>query len=329
MRFRMRRRCRSCSIWWCRKACASGVRRGSISPARSASPATLGLTIRSGRCSAIPARATPPSCSTRPSSARRTCRFRIGWSPREARRACSLEMTQALFRDDSYRAETEAAVLASEPRGIILDRTVFYPRGGGQGGDRGALMLDDGTSVPIADTVYDADRATILHVPVEGAAALPRPGARVTARIDWELRFRRMRAHTALHLLSVVAPDRVTGGSGGDAGGRPDFDSGEVLLDRAEVERRLNELFALDRAVTHRWIADEELEANPGLIKTMSVKPPMGTGRVRLIAIEGLDLQPCGGTHVARTGEVGRASVTGIEKKGKINRRVRIALEPA
>jgi misacylated tRNA(Ala) deacylase len=238
-------------------------------------------------------------------------------------------MTQALFRDDSYRAETEAAVLASEPRGIILDRTVFYPRGGGQGGDRGALMLDDGTSVPIADTVYDADRATILHLPVEGAAALPRPGARVVARIDWELRFRRMRAHTALHLLSVVAPYPVTGGSVGDAEGRLDFDSGEVLLDRAEVERRLNELIALDRAVTHRWIADEELEANPGLIKTMSVKPPMGTGRVRLIAIEGLDLQPCGGTHVKRTGEIGRASVTGIEKKGKINRRVRIALEPA
>lgn len=237
-------------------------------------------------------------------------------------------MTEALFRDDSYAAWTEAVALASGPGGIVLDRTVFYPRGGGQGGDKGALVLDDGTAVPIADTVYDADRATILHVPAEGAA-LPRPGARVTARIDWELRFRRMRAHTALHLLSVVAPYPVTGGSVGDAEGRLDFDSGEAVLDKAEVERRLNELIALDRAVTHRWIADEELEANPGLIKTMSVKPPMGTGRVRLIAIEGLDLQPCGGTHVRRTGEIGRASVTGIEKKGRINRRVRIALEPA
>ena len=237
-------------------------------------------------------------------------------------------MTQALFRDDAYRTETEAIVLMSEPPGVALDRTVFYPQGGGQSGDRGMLLLEDGAAIPIVNTVYDSDRATVLHVPAEGAA-LPRPGARVIARIDWELRYKRMRAHTALHLLSVVAPYPVTGGSVGDAEGRLDFDSGEAVLDKGDVERRLNELIALDRTVSHRWIADAELEANPGLIKTMSVKPPMGTGRVRLIAIEGLDLQPCGGTHVARTGEIGRASVTGIEKKGKINRRVRIALGAA
>ena len=237
-------------------------------------------------------------------------------------------MTQALFRDDAYRTETQAIVLMSEPRGVALDRTVFYPQGGGQSGDRGMLLLDDGAAIPIVNTVYDSDRATVLHVPAE-SAALPRTGARVIARIDWELRYKRMRAHTALHLLSVVAPYPVTGGSVGDAEGRLDFDSGEAVLDKGDVERRLNELIALDRAVSHRWIADAELEANPGLIKTMSVKPPMGTGRVRLIAIEGLDLQPCGGTHVARTGEIGRASVTGIEKKGKINRRVRIALGAA
>jgi misacylated tRNA(Ala) deacylase len=237
-------------------------------------------------------------------------------------------MTEALFREDAYRTETEAAVLASEPRGIALDRTVFYPQGGGQSGDKGTLVLEDGTMIPIVNTVYDADRATILHVPAEGAA-LPRQGARVIARIDWDLRLKRMRAHTALHLLSVVAPYPVTGGSVGDAEGRLDFDSGETALDKADIERRLNELIALDAAVSHRWIADAELEANPGLIKTMSVKPPMGTGRVRLVAIEGLDLQPCGGTHVSRTGEIGPASVTGIEKKGKINRRVRIALGPA
>ena len=234
-------------------------------------------------------------------------------------------MTQALFRDDAYGAETEAIVLMSEPRGIALDRTVFYAQGGGQSGDRGMLLLEDGAAIPIVSTIYDSDRATILHVPAEGTA-LPRTGARVIARIDWELRYKRMRAHTALHLLSVVAPYPVTGGSVGDAEGRLDFDSGEAVLDKADIERRLNELIALDAAVSQRWIADAELEANPGLIKTMSVKPPMGTGRVRLIAIEGLDLQPCGGTHVARTGEIGRASVTGIEKKGKINRRVRIAL---
>jgi misacylated tRNA(Ala) deacylase len=237
-------------------------------------------------------------------------------------------MTQTLFREDAYRTETDAAVLTSEPRGIALDRTVFYPQGGGQSGDRGMLLLEDGAAIPIVSTIYDADRATILHVPAE-RTALPEAGARVIARIDWELRYKRMRAHTALHLLSVVAPYPVTGGSVGDAEGRLDFDSGEAVLDKADVERQLNELIALDRAVSHRWIADAELEANPSLIKTMSVKPPMGTGRVRLIAIEGLDLQPCGGTHVARTGEIGRASVTGIEKKGKINRRVRIALGPA
>ena len=234
-------------------------------------------------------------------------------------------MTQALFREDAYQAETEATVLLSEPRGIALDRTVFYPQGGGQSGDQGTLELEDGTVLPIVNTVYDSDRATILHVPAEGAA-LPRLATRVIARIDWDLRYKRMRAHTALHLLSVVAPYPVTGGSVGDAEGRLDFDSGEVVLDKADIESRLNELIARDAAVSHRWIADAELEANPGLIKTMSVKPPMGTGRVRLVAIEGLDLQPCGGTHVARTGEIGRASVTGIEKKGKINRRVRIAL---
>jgi misacylated tRNA(Ala) deacylase len=234
-------------------------------------------------------------------------------------------MTQTLFREDAYQAETEAIVLSSEPRGIALDRTVFYPQGGGQSGDKGLLLLDDGTLVPIVSTIYDADRATILHVPAVGAA-LPRSGARVVARIDWELRYKRMRAHTALHLLSVVAPYPVTGGSVGDAEGRLDFDSGEAVLDKADIESRLNELITRDAVVSQRWIADAELEANPSLIKTMSVKPPMGTGRVRLVAIEGLDLQPCGGTHVARTGEIGRASVTGIEKKGKINRRVRIAL---
>ena len=234
-------------------------------------------------------------------------------------------MTRALFREDSYLKEAEARVVSAEPRGVALDCTVFYPQGGGQSGDKGALVLEDGEVVPIVNTVYDADRKTILHAPAEGAP-LPRAGARVLARIDWELRYKRMRAHTALHLLSVVLPYPVTGGAVGDGEGRLDFDSGDAVVDKAAVEARLNELIALDAAVSQRWISDEELEANPALIKTMSVKPPMGTGRVRLISIEGLDLQPCGGTHVARTDEIGRALVTGVEKKGKINRRVRIAL---
>src|SRR5271154_1899243 len=166
-------------------------------------------------------------------------------------------MTQTLFRDDAYRTETEATVAFSDPRGVALDRTVFYPQGGGQSGDRGTLIIEGGRPMTVVNTVYDADRATILHVPADGSA-LPPPGARVIARIDWELRYKRMRAHTALHLLSLVAPYPVTGGSVGDAEGRLDFDSGEAVLDKADVERRLNELIALDKTVSHSWIADAE-----------------------------------------------------------------------
>jgi len=233
-------------------------------------------------------------------------------------------MTEALFREDAYRRESPSRIVSADPRGVALDRTVFYPRGGGQPGDRGALMTEGGAIVAIVDTVYGPDRQTILHVPAEGAV-LPAPGANVVARIDWDVRYRRMRAHTALHLLSVALPYPVTGGAVGEGEGRLDFDC-EAPLDRHEVEEKLNALIALDAPVGQRWISDEELEANPALIKTMSVKPPMGTGKVRLVAIEGLDLQPCGGTHVARTGEIGRATVTQIEKKGHINRRVRIVL---
>jgi misacylated tRNA(Ala) deacylase len=234
-------------------------------------------------------------------------------------------MTEPLFRQNAYLREVEARVAAARPEGIVLDATVFYARGGGQSGDRGELRFADGAAIEIVDTVYDADRKTILHVPAAGAR-LPAVGESVVARLDWELRHRRMRAHTALHLLSVVLPYPVTGGSVGDGDGRLDFDSGETTLDKADIERRLNELIETNAEIRDRWISDDELAANPGLVKTMSVKPPIGTGRVRLVEIVGLDLQPCGGTHVARTGEIGRATVTGVEKKGRINRRVRIAL---
>ncbi len=233
-------------------------------------------------------------------------------------------MTYALFRDDAYRRETPATVIFAEARGVALDRTVFYPQGGGQPGDQGDLVIEGGATIPIANTIYDADRKTILHVPADGAA-LPAPGSAVVVRIDWDRRYKRMRAHTALHLLSVALPYPVTGGSVGDAEGRLDFDC-EATLDKTEVERKLNALIALDAAVSARWITDEELDANPALVKTMAVKPPRGGGKVRLVSIEALDLQPCGGTHVARTGEIGRASVTQIEKKGRLNRRVRIVL---
>ena len=233
-------------------------------------------------------------------------------------------MTETLFREDAYLRETTARVVFSDARGIALDRTVFYPQGGGQPGDQGELVLEDGATIPIVNTIYDSDRKTILHVPTEGAG-LPAAGDAVVARLDWDRRYKRMRAHTALHLLSVALPYPVTGGSVGDAEGRLDFDC-EAPLDKAEVERKLNELVACDAPVGQRWITEEELDANPALVKTLSVKPPRGAGRIRLVAIEALDLQPCGGTHVARTGEIGRVSVTQIEKKGRINRRVRIVL---
>jgi misacylated tRNA(Ala) deacylase len=236
-------------------------------------------------------------------------------------------MTEPLFRNDAYLREAETLVVSAEPRGIVLNATNFYAQGGGQAGDRGELVLADGGVVAIANTIYDADKSTILHVPAEGAR-LPAAGERLIARIDWDLRYRRMRAHTALHLLTAVLPYPVTGGSVGDAEGRLDFDSGDAPLDKKEIAEKLNALIATNARVSSRWIADAELAANPGLVKTMSVKPPTGSGRVRLIEIEAIDLQPCGGTHVARTGEIGVAEVTGIEKKGKLNRRVRIALAP-
>jgi len=234
-------------------------------------------------------------------------------------------MTEPLFRENAYLKEVETLVASAEPRGIVLAATIFYAQGGGQSGDQGEILLSDGSRIAIVNTVYDADKRTILHVPATGAR-LPAAGERVMARIDWDLRFKRMRAHTALHLLTAVLPYPVTGGSVGDGEGRLDFDSGEAALDKVEVARKLNALIATNAAVATRWITDEELAANPGLVKTMSVKPPTGGGRVRLVEIEGIDLQPCGGTHVARTGEIGHAEVMQIEKKGKINRRVRIAL---
>jgi len=235
--------------------------------------------------------------------------------------------TQLLFRDDAYLAQAEATVEAVTERGaIVLDRTVFYATGGGQPGDSGSLTLADGRSVVIGIAIYDPeDKSRILHVPVEGQP-LPAPGDVVTLALDWDRRLKRMRIHTALHLLSVVLAYPVTGGSIGDGDGRLDFDIPEGGLDKVEIAEKLNALIAREADVTMRWITDDELDANPGLVKTMSVKPPRGSGRVRLVAIGDIDLQPCGGTHVRNTAEIGLVAVTDIEKKGKQNRRVRIAL---
>jgi misacylated tRNA(Ala) deacylase len=233
--------------------------------------------------------------------------------------------TECLFRDDSYLRECEARVVAVNEQGVVLDRTTFYANSGGQPGDLGTLVSASGAQVPVANTIYlDQMKTEIAHVPAPGTAQLA-VGERVTAQINWDQRYARMRMHTALHLLSAILPYAVTGGSVGDTEGRLDFDIPEAGLDKDAITAKLAEMIGADAAVTSRWISDDELTANPGLVKRMSVKPPMGTGKVRLIDIAGLDLQPCGGTHVRSTGEIGKVAVTQIEKKGKQNRRVRLA----
>jgi misacylated tRNA(Ala) deacylase len=239
-------------------------------------------------------------------------------------------MTEQLFRADAYARDCAATVLAVNDRGgIVLDRTVLYASGGGQPGDRGVLRFPGG-ECPIATTVYDAaDKAQIVHVPADGA---PRPavGDPVTVALDWELRHRHMRMHTALHLLCSLVKFPVTGGQIGAEEGRLDFDIEDAsAVDKDRLTADLMALVAADHPVSERWITDAELEANPGLVRTMSVKPPMGSGRVRLVLIGEngtVDMQPCGGTHVRRTGEIGAVAVSKIEKKGKINRRIRVVL---
>ena len=235
-------------------------------------------------------------------------------------------MTEEVFRQDAYARTCAASVTAVDDAGIRLDRTVFYPLGGGQPGDSGELILGDGTAIRIVDTRKGQAPGEILHVPdsrVDPALV----GSEVTARIDWERRHRLMRMHTCLHLLCSLVSAPVTGGSIRDGSGRLDFDLPESTLDKQDLTERLNRLVAEDHAVTPGWISEEELDANPSLVRTMSVAPPRGRGRVRVLDIEGVDLQPCGGTHVASSGEIGRVRVTKIEKKGRQNRRVSVALD--
>ena len=239
-------------------------------------------------------------------------------------------MTQPLFRDDAYMRDCAATVTAINDRGgVVLDRTVFYPTGGGQPGDAGRLEWVGGQT-PIAVAVKGDMPEEVVHVPAEGAA-VPPVGAKVTAIIDWDKRYRHMRVHTGLHLLSVVIPLPVTGGSISAEKGRLDFDMPDAPEDREALEARLNELIAADYPVSDEWITDEELAANPSLVKTMAVQPPVGQGRVRLVRIgtgeSTIDLQPCGGTHVRTTAEIGRVRFGKIEKKGRQNRRVSILID--
>jgi misacylated tRNA(Ala) deacylase len=236
-------------------------------------------------------------------------------------------MTELLFRDDAYARSCPAQVVAADERGIRLDRTVFYPTGGGQPGDTGCLRLASGDTIAIVDTVKGETADDVIHVPAPGTPS-PSPGTAVTAEIDWERRYRLMRMHSCLHLLCAVVPGAVTGGQVSDGRGRLDFDVPGSSLDRDAITAQLNALIAAGHEVTPRWITDEELDARPELVRTMSVKPPVGAGRVRLMEVAGLDaaidLQPCGGTHIRNTAEIGPIKINKIENKGRQNRRINL-----
>jgi misacylated tRNA(Ala) deacylase len=237
--------------------------------------------------------------------------------------------TEELFREDARLHRCEARLVAADERGLRLDRSVFYPLGGGQAGDAGLLRLADGRELLIADTRKDRDSGEILHLPAPGQESLLAalvPGCVLQAEIDVARRERHMRFHTATHLLCALVPHPVDGCSITEASARLDFHMNEPL-DKALLEAGLARLVAEAHPVRHRWISEAELDANPGLVRSMSVQPPRGLGRIRVLEIEGVDLQPCGGTHVGNTAEIGVVRVTKIEKKSAMSRRVVLALE--
>lgn len=239
-------------------------------------------------------------------------------------------MSEKLFLLDPYMRSSRGTVVGhTQEGGIILDKSIFYPTGGGQPGDSGTLTWETGGRIEIA-TAIKGQGEDIILLPA-APQTLPAIGDVVTQEIDWERRHRHMRIHTALHILSVVIPLPVTGGAIGAEKGRLDFDMPDPLQDREALEEGINALIDRDLPISDTWITDAELDANPGLVKTLRVQPPRGTGRVRLVAIgdgnEMIDLQPCGGTHVARTGEIGRIHFGKVEKKGANNRRVNILLD--
>lgn len=232
-------------------------------------------------------------------------------------------MVEELFRQDSYLKEADAIVTAQDERGVRLDRTIFYPTGGGQPGDTGVLRWDGGEA-KVVDSVK-ADGGDVLHV-LAPDAPKPPVGTKVHAVLDWERRYKHMRMHTAMHVMSSIIKGSVTGGQVGADKSRLDFNLEGDVPTKEWVTEEMNRILATDHPVAAQWITDEEMTARPELVKTMSVRPPMGAGRVRLLAIEGVDLQACGGTHVARTAEIGRVECTKVENKGKMNRRFIIAL---
>lgn len=239
--------------------------------------------------------------------------------------------TQALFRDDAYLAEADAEILhVNERGGVILDRTVFYATSGGQPGDKGKMTRADGRVVDIAATVTGETKDEIIHVPA--AESDLAPGDRVRLAIDAERRLKLMRLHTVCHLLTVICPFPITGAAVSEEDARIDFDLPDAGYTKEETTARLMELVRADHPVSTRWITDEELAASPGLVKSKNVRPPMGTGGIRLVLIGtdgSVDSQPCGGTHVRSTAEIGEIHIAKIEKKGRENRRFRIRFGPA
>ena len=232
-------------------------------------------------------------------------------------------LTHELFRDDAYLKSARSTVLAADAAGITLAATIFYATGGGQPGDTGSISWDGGRLL-VTDTRRGAAAGEIVHCVAPGTL-LPAPGTAVTMAIDWARRHRLMRMHTCLHVLTAVVPGPVNGGSVREDSGRLDFDLQGERLDKTEIEARVNEMIKAGAAVSTEWVSEEELATRPELVKTMSVKPPAGFGRVRLLRIDGIDLQACGGTHVANIAEIGAVVVKKIESKGRQNRRVSVA----
>jgi misacylated tRNA(Ala) deacylase len=240
--------------------------------------------------------------------------------------------TAPLFIDDAYRQTGAAMVQAINDRGgIILDASVFYATSGGQPGDSGQLIREDGSSIPIATTVFGDTKQEIVLVPASGDN-LPEVGEKVEARLDWDRRYALMKMHTACHVLSVVCPYPITSANVGETESRVDFDLPQAGVTKEQISASMMEIISADHPVFTRWIDEAELDTNPDLVKSKNVRPPRGAGRIRLVCIgEGaaIDSQPCGGTHVLRTGEIGIVHIGKIEKKGRENRRFRIRFGPA
>lgn len=234
-------------------------------------------------------------------------------------------MTRELFREDGYLKQVEALVTATRDNAIVVDQTVFYPAGGGQPGDSGVCITSGGDEITVVDTYKDRDTGDYLHI-IEDGARVPAIGKPVTLKLDWQRRHRLMRMHSAMHMLCAVIPAPVTGGSIQDGRGRLDFDLPDTV-DKQQITAQLNELIEKNVPMSISWITEAELDSNPELVRTMSVAPPRGSGKIRMVKFDGVDFQPCGGTHVASSGEIGPVRVQKVEKKGKMNRRVIVVFD--